>query len=212
MRTVLVANIKGGCGKTTLATNLAVAFAVGGKAVALADADRQKSSLQWCALRPEGVPQVQALNWTKRIGEVPKGIDRVIIDAPAAMTPSQSEELIRQADAVLIPVLSSLFDEQATLRFLERIEEIKAIRKQRKGLALVANRIRVNSRATERLETFLREIGHEPAGRIADRAIYGELACQGLSLFDVNTRPAIETAVHWLPLLGFIEETLRGRN
>ena len=94
---------------------------------------------------------------------------------------------------------------------LERIEEIKAIRKQRKGLALVANRVRANTRAADRLEDFLREIGHEAAGRIADRAIYGELAVQGLSLFDVNTRPAIETAVHWLPLLGFIEQTLRGR-
>ena len=211
MRTVLVANIKGGCGKTTLATNLAVAFAVAGRATALADADRQKSSLQWCQTRPEGVPAVMGLNWTKRQGEVPKGIDRLVIDAPAAMTPAQSEALIELADVVLVPVLPSVFDERATRRFLERIEEIKAIRKQRKGLALVANRVRAHTRSAERLDDFLREIGHEAAGRIADRAIYGELAVQGLSLFDVNTRPAIETAVHWLPLLGYIEDSLRGR-
>ena len=209
MRSVLVANLKGGCGKTTIATNLAVAFAAGGRAIALADADRQRSSLAWCELRPGHVPPVRALNWIKQQSEVPAGIDRLVIDAPAAMTAGEAEELVRLADVVLVPVLPSVFDEMATRRFVARIEEIKAIRKQRKGLLLVANRVRLNTRAAERLEGFMRDLGHEPAGRIIERALYGELASQGLSLFDINTRAAYETAVHWLPLLERIEAALR---
>jgi len=211
MRTVLVANVKGGCGKTTLATNLAAAFAAGDKRVALADADRQRSSLEWLALRPDTAPEIAGLAWARRQEEPPKGTERLVIDAPAAMTGGEAEELVRLADVVLVPVLPSIYDEMATRRFVARIEEIKAVRKQRKNVALVANRVRTGSRAAERLEAFFRDMGHEPAGRIVERALYSELAARGLSLFDVDTRQAIELALPWLPLLAFLEGAMRGR-
>ena len=52
MIAVLVANTKGGCGKTTISTHIAAAFANSGRRTALADADRQHSSFQWARLRP----------------------------------------------------------------------------------------------------------------------------------------------------------------
>ncbi len=209
LRTVLVTNIKGGCGKTTLATNLAIAFAAGGLKTVIADADKQRSSLTWCALRPKGAANVRGVNWAKGPSDLPKDTQRLVIDGPAAIGRGEAEDLIKKADIVMVPVLPSIFDEHATARFVERIEKVKAIRKNRKPLVMVANRVRLHTRATERLDTFLQELGHEPAAHILERAVYGELACQGLSLFDVNTRAAYDNALHWLPLLETIEDALR---
>jgi len=209
MRTVLVANVKGGCGKTTLATNLAAAFAAGGLKTTLADADRQRSALQWCAMRPKEAFRIRGVNWAKGPEKLAKNAQRLVIDGPAGIGKDMVNELIREADVVMVPVLPSVFDERATAKFVERIEQIKAIRKNRKAVAIVANRLRPRTRATERLDGFIHSLGHEPAARIMERSIYGELACQGLSLFDINTRQAIETATQWLPLLTFLEDALR---
>lgn len=66
MRAILVANVKGGCGKTTVATHLAAAFAAGGLNTVLADADRQRSSLLWCEMRPGHAAPIAPLDWRDR--------------------------------------------------------------------------------------------------------------------------------------------------
>ena len=60
MLSVLVGNIKGGCGKTTIATHLATSFAALGLATTIADCDRQRSSLNWLKRRAETAPAVAA--------------------------------------------------------------------------------------------------------------------------------------------------------
>ena len=85
MITILIANSKGGCGKSTLSTNLASALAVAGHEVMLADADRQKSSLRWVARRPKTAKTIVGADWTKGPSEVPKKITRLIIDGPAGL-------------------------------------------------------------------------------------------------------------------------------
>lgn len=205
MLRILVTNIKGGCGKTTLATNLAAAFAVGGLQTALAEVDRQRSSLGWLRLRREHHAPIQALDWRKAAGEVPDRTQRLVIDAPANLRMAHVEDLIREADLVLVPVLASVFDEGSTERFLAKLEELKPIRKGRKSVALVANRLKARSRATQRLESFLGAIGQPIAARLADRAVYGELALQGLGIFDVDGASTKPVRDEWLPLLRMVE-------
>ena len=146
MQTVLVANIKGGCGKTTIATHLAAALAGAGRRPALADVDRQRSSLGWLDRRPPQTARIRGLDWVKQIEEPPKKVDRLVIDAPAAMKLKQVETLIKRADVIVLPVLPSAFDETATARFLARIEELKPIRKDRTRIAVVGNRLRARTR------------------------------------------------------------------
>jgi chromosome partitioning protein len=201
---VLVANTKGGCGKTTVSTHLAAAFAGDGQQTALADADRQRSSLEWTRLRPGTAPPIAGLDWSKDLGAPPKGLDRLVIDAPAAMRKKDAFELVRMADVIVVPVLPSVFDQGSTLSFLARLHELKSIRKSRKPVGVLRNRVRPRTRATARLARFLTEIEHADLGALRDRAIYNDVAAEGLSIFDLPGRRAATLREDWAPLLGYV--------
>lgn len=203
MRTVLIANRKGGVGKTLIAVTLATALAGRGLRVALADADRQQSTTAWLSRRPKSVPQIRGLDWsrTSSIGEHPKRLDWLVIDAPGALKGSKAESLIAEARAVLVPVQPSIFDEASTKGFLVEIEELKRVRKGKVGVHLVANRYRPRTRAAAALDAFLDEIGQPPLTRLSERAVYGEYATEGLGIFDRQLVSLIPLKSQWQPIL-----------
>lgn len=205
MLTILVANTKGGCGKTTVSTNLAAACAGAGLRTTLADVDRQHSSLGWLKARPETAAPIEGLDWGKDIGKVPKKTARLVIDAPAAMKLGQVEDLIRMADVIVLPVLPSSFDENATARFLSRIEDLKPIRKSKVDVAVVGNRLRPRTRAATRLDAFLGGLGHSVVARLRDSATYQEVAADGLGVFDLTSKRTDAVREDWRPLLRAIE-------
>ncbi len=205
MFAVLVANIKGGCGKTTIATHLAAAFAGAGHATVLADADRQRSSLDWLERRPASVPAVTGIDWTREFDRVPRHTARLVIDAPAALKGKQIEELVRLCDVIVAPVLPGAFDEAATRRFLDKLEELKPIARNKKGVAVIGNRLRARTRAAERLDLFLDGVGHKVVTRLRDSQFYPEAASNGLSLFDLKGKRIAEVREDWHLLLSFME-------
>ncbi len=205
MLTILVANIKGGCGKTTIATHLAAASAVAGRSTVLADVDRQRSSLGWLERRPGTAPLLLGLDWAKEIIDAPRGTKRLVIDAPAALKTRQIEDLVKMADVIVLPVLPGAFDEQATQRFLGKLDELKSIAKHKKAVAVVGNRMRVRTKAADRLDQFLGGIGHQVVTRLRDSQIYADAASSGLSLFDMPGKRAAEHRADWAPLLGYID-------
>ncbi len=206
MLTVLVANTKGGCGKTTIATGLASAFASGGFTTTLADVDRQKSSLDWSKRRPRDRPRVHAVDWSKSDGAMPAGTQRLVIDAPAALKIARVEALIKRADVIVLPVLPSAFDEAATARFLKKIDELKPIRKGKKDVAVVGNRLKPRTRAATRLDAFLADLGHAVVTRLRDSALYADAAEHGVGLFDLTAKRAEAPRSDWHPLIRFIED------
>ena len=206
MLTVLVSNIKGGVGKTTIATHIAASLAVGGRRTVLADVDRQRSSLGWLGRRGGTVASIHGLDWVKGVGDVPAGTDALVIDAPAAMKPKDVEELVRMADVVVLPILPGAFDEAATERFLAKLEELKAIRKHRIPVAVVGNRLRPRTKSAERLDTFLSGVGHQVVARLRDSQAYPDLAASGLTLFDQSGKRAADLKTDWTPLLDFIHK------
>ncbi len=206
MLSVLVSNVKGGVGKTTISTHIAAALAAEGRRTALAEVDKQKSSLGWLSRRPATARPILGLDWTKELSDVPKGIEALVIDAPAAMKQKDVEDLVKLADVVVLPVLPGAFDEAATERFLKKLDELKAIRKARIPVAVVGNRLRPRTKSADRLDSFLGGVGHTVVARLRDSQIYPDLAATGQALFDLTTKRAAEVKADWDPLLAFIRK------
>lgn len=208
---IAVMNIKGGCGKTTIATHLAAGFASSGLTAALADYDRQKSSLIFGELRPESAVRIDFLDWRDDFGEVGRHVQRLIIDCPASLKSERVRKVVREADVVVVPVQASIYDERATLHFLSQIEELKKVRSGEKRTLIVANRFRPASAQGRKLERVMLGHGYQMLARIGDRSIYPRLAEQGLTVFDVRSKTAQAEQETWLPLFEAIEAIARAR-
>jgi len=203
MKTILIANRKGGCGKTTIAITLAAALADGGWKVGLADADPQRSTSRWLKRRPAGATPIAALDWSspRDMGRAPDSLDWLVIDSPGALDGEDAQRLVAEARAVILPVLPSFFDVDSTRRFLRELAEIKRVRKGKVALEMVANRLRWRLRAQARLDAFFDKVGQAPVARISERAAYADLAEEGLSIFDKPQAPFRPLRSQWDPLL-----------
>lgn len=205
MRTILVVNPKGGCGKTTIATNLASYYAVWGVATALVDLDRQRSSLDWLDARgPERPPIAGAAGW-EGSATVPAGTERVILDAPAHIAPDQVDELVARADVVVLPVLPSPIDIRAAARFVGELLTRSRIRQSGRRVGVVANRVRENTLIYASLEQFLSSLGLPFVTHLRDSQNYIRAATRGLGVFELPPYLVETELEQWRPLIEWID-------
>jgi chromosome partitioning protein len=184
MPVVVVANPKGGVGKSTVATNIAGFFASQGHAVMLGDADRQQSSRLWLGLRPPGARSITS--WDIGDGQVakpPRGTTHVVLDTPAGLHGKQLRDLLRSATKVVVPLAPSVFDIFATRAFLDELAE----HRKASGLQVGIVGTRVDSRtiAAEQLHAFVKVLGLPVVAELRPTQNYVYLAARGLTLFDV---------------------------
>lgn len=203
MRNVLIANPKGGSGKTTLATNLAGYFATRGRRVVLSDLDRQQSALQWLARRPHKLPLIQGRDGRREEDNDP-GAEWQVSDSPAGMHGERLSRAVRRADWILVPIQPSAFDIGATRDFLEALHEEKTVRKERAFVALVGMRVDARTRAAAALDDFLSGTGLPVLTCLRHAQVYTLAAEQGASLFDIRPSLVTRDLQQWAPLLRWL--------
>jgi chromosome partitioning protein len=184
MPIVVVANPKGGVGKSTLSTNVAGYFASQGRAVMLGDADRQQSSRLWLQLRPEAARTVRTWEISNDlIARPPKDVTHVVLDTPAGLHGWRFKDVMRMADKVLVPLQPSIFDIYATRSFLDELAEFRHADKL--NIGIVGMRVDARTIAADKLQSFVSGLGLPVLGYLRDTQNYIHLAARGLSLFDV---------------------------
>jgi chromosome partitioning protein len=204
VRTLLVVNPKGGCGKTTVATNLSGGLATLGGKVLLLDLDRQQSAMTWLSMRPAHLPRIAHLN---RHGDHPaehgKG-DWLVIDSPAGIHGKSLSHALKLADKVVVPVQPSVFDMAATAEFLQVLAEEKAVRKHKDCVGIVGVRVDPRTRAAATLEAFLAQLGLPVLTYLRDSQVYPNAAFNGLSIFDLPPSTAERDQAQWQGVLTWV--------
>lgn len=204
MPVIVVANPKGGVGKSTLSTQIAGYLASQGHPVMLGDVDRQQSSRIWLGLRPAALPEIRA--WELARDEVvrpPKGTTHVVLDTPAGLHDKRLDEVMRIADKVLVPLQPSIFDIHATHDFLREI-----VGKRRHGkveVGIVGMRMKENTLSADQLKTFLGTLDVPVVAHLRDTQNYVQLAARGLTLWDVAPSRVQRDLEQWEPLLRWID-------
>jgi chromosome partitioning protein len=210
---IVILNPKGGSGKTTIATNLAAYYCWRGKKVALMDRDPQGSSARWLKARPSELPPIHGIvAYEKRMNvtrsfalRTPPGTERLIVDTPAALLGSDMPELVRDASAIIVPVLPSEIDIHAASRCISDLLLIAKVHRSEKRLVIVANRARRYTKAYQALMNFLRSLRIPVAGVLRDSQAYVRSAESGMGIHEMKgalLKPDIDT---WKPLLEWLE-------
>lgn len=219
MQKIMVLNVKGGCGKTTIATNLAACYASRGSYPALLDYDSQASASKWLNIRPEHVSPIHGVeahkqkltitrSWQMRM---PAQIDRVIIDTPAALNSQELTNFMREANIILIPVLPSPIDIHATTAF---IEEILVIGKMRSSISngnetrigVIANRVCDNIKVYQSLQGFLAGVNLPFITALSDSHYYVHAFVEGVGIHELRDSRTHILRQQWQPLLNWIED------
>lgn len=206
MKSFLIANPKGGCGKSTLATNLAGWFARQGHQVMLGDIDRQQSSRAWLNLRPPALPHIASWEIADdQPARPPKGTTHVVLDTPAGLHGKRLAHVLKLVDRVIVPLQPSIFDILATRDFLDRLREEKEVRKQHAFVAVVGMRVDSRTRAAGELDRFLEGLGVPVLTSLRDTTNYVQAAAHGLTIFEMPAARAAQDWEQWQPLLEWAE-------
>jgi chromosome partitioning protein len=210
MPVIVVANPKGGAGKSTLATNIAGYLAAQGYSVMLGDADRQQSSKLWLGLRPPAARPIAGWDTgaisggADEIVKPPKGTTHVVLDTPGGLHGKRFNEVMKLADKVIIPLQPSVFDIFATRQFLDQLAEHRKAGKVQVGL--VGMRVDSRTIAADKLQEFVATLGLPVLAMLRDTQNYIHLAARGLTLFDVAPSRVDKDLEQWRTLCEWVKK------
>ncbi|APW44017.1 ParA family protein [Rhodoferax saidenbachensis] len=204
MPVVVVANPKGGVGKSTLSTNIAGYFASKGHAVMVGDADRQQSSRLWLSLRPPAARPISTWDvGDDQIAKPPKGTTHVVLDTPAGLHGKRLKDVLKLADKIIVPLQPSIFDIFATRAFLDELATNQHALKAKIGI--VGMRVDARTIAADKLHEFVDSLGLPVLGYLRDTQNYIHLAARGLSVFDVAPSRVERDLAQWQPICQWLD-------
>jgi len=206
MPIIVIANPKGGSGKSTLSTNVAGYFATRGHAVMLGDADVQQSSKLWLDLRP---PEVAAIStWELQADLVltakpPRGTTHVVIDTPGGLGGWRFKEVVARADKVMVPIMPSIFDMYAAQAFITQLRDV--IKGSKTKLGIIGMRVDERTIAASKLREFMDTLDVPIISFLRDTQYYLHLAAHGLSLFDITPSKVEKDLQQWQAICHWLE-------
>ncbi|MDH5425499.1 MAG: ParA family protein [Gammaproteobacteria bacterium] len=216
LRRIVVMNSKGGCGKTTIATNLASCYASHGFRTALFDYDPQGSSMRWLRSRDENLPDIYGVvahksardnktqSWHLRL---PIGTERVIIDTPAGLRETELLNHIHNIDEIVIPVLPSPIDIHSTADFIRDLLLIGKLRASNTRVNIITNRVKANTIAFQALKRFLDTLKIPVIAQIKDTQNYVHAAERGMGIHEIAKKQLEEDKILWDQILKQLEAT-----
>jgi len=205
MPVIVVANPKGGVGKSTFATNLAGYFAAQGHKVMLGDIDVQQSSRAWLALRSGALPEIKP--WEIEDGHVakpPKGTTHIVLDTPAGFSGKRFDKVMQIADKIIVPLQPSMFDILATQDFLQKLAEHK--KNKQVDVGVLSMRVNVRTRAADQLQQYVESLGLPVLGFLRDTQNYVQLAANGATLWDVAASRVEKDVEQWQDIIKWVEK------
>ena len=207
MRSILVVNPKGGCGKTTISTNLASYYAVWGVKTVLVDFDPQQSCMDWLEARKRNSKNAKIHGISGLSGELtlPEDTQRIIYDAPARSVTPKVVELMQQSDALIIPVLPAPIDMRAARVFVDELMRKGKLRQHPRLVGLVANRVRKHTNIYGHLENFLIDAELPFVTSLRDSQNYVRAADRGMGIFEMGPAAVAQDLEQWRPLINWIE-------
>ncbi|MBS1187085.1 MAG: parA2 [Burkholderiaceae bacterium] len=203
MPVIVIANPKGGVGKSTIATNLAGYFASRGAKVMLGDIDAQQSSVAWLGLRSPELPAICSWNIDEdRVAKPPKGATHIVLDTPAGLKGKRLDAVLKHADKVVVPLQASMFDILATADFLRKL----AKREGRFDVGIVGMKVHARTLAADQLARYVGDLGLPVLGFLRDTQNYVQLAAHGATLWDVAQSRVERDLEQWTNLLNWLEK------
>jgi chromosome partitioning protein len=205
MPVVVVANPKGGVGKSTLSTQIAGYFASQNHAVMLGDADRQQSGKLWLSLRPDHAQPIRS--WElggDQIAKPPRGTTHVVLDTPAGLHGKRLKEILKRAHKVVVPLQPSVFDIFATQDFLNELAD--SARAAKIDIGIVGMRVDERTRAAEQLRSFVEATGLPVLGYVRDTQNYVQLAAHGLTVFDLPPERVARDLAQWQVICRWLDQ------
>ncbi len=212
MNKIVVLNPKGGCGKSTLVTNLAARFARSGTTPAVMDYDPQGSTTAWLERRPADMPSIHGIAAYKKTMQatrswqlrVPNDTEHLLVDSPASLSHDDLRELTRDSTSILVPVLPSSMDIHAASRCIADLLLVAKVDRNDRKLAVVANRTRKNTKSFGKLMRFLDSLGIPIIAVLRDSQNFVHAAEHGVGLCDMQPSRVkqdveqIDKIIQWL--------------
>jgi len=196
MQRITVINLKGGCGKTTIATNLASAYAGRGCNTTLIDYDPQGSSMYWLNQRPDDVSTVNGIaaypnnkpvtrSWQLQL---PRDTEYVIVDTPAGLKGLNLVDQLNGTHTIVIPVLPSSIDIHATADFIRDLYLVVKVQRVGIRLCIICNRVKQNTLSFRALESFLSVMGIPIIARLRETQNYVKSSELGLGIHEMGSK------------------------
>lgn len=174
--------------------------------VVIMDLDKQQSATNWLARRPALLPKIMSWNEDTDMEELRTfGPQWMVIDTHARLRRADRTYLLSRANFVLVPVNPSVFDIEATAKFLIKLHQDQNVQSGKVAIGLVGSRTDSRTRMAQELNSFFQRSGLPVVMFVPDSVVYPQCARDGMSIYDLPRTRTENQLEAWQPLVDWIK-------